>query len=92
MCSLRYTLCVVVTMMPDIIKDASACCWASLKSTGDIDVVLQTKRWWRVRTCHHIGRVEVSVLIFNPFARTGKYCTCGKNTIRYLNHTCKLTL
>ena len=29
---------------------------------------------------------------FNPFACTGKYCTCGKNTIRYLNHTCKLTL
>ena len=28
----------------------------------------------------------------NPFAHTGKYCTCGKNTIRYLNCMCKLTL
>ena len=30
--------------------------------------------------------------ILNPFAHTGKYHTCGKNTIRYLNCTCKLTL
>ena len=30
--------------------------------------------------------------LFNLFAHTGKYCTCSKNTIRYLNHMCKLTL
>ena len=27
----------------------------------------------------------------NPFTHTGKYCTSSVNTIRYLNHMCKLT-
>ena len=43
--------------------------------------------------CRHVHNKNVSIYgHLNPFAHTGKYHTCGVNTIRYLNCTCKLTL
>ena len=39
------------------------------------------------KTAHNILENEI-----NPFTHTGKCCTSGVNTIRYLNCMCKLTL
>ena len=43
-------------------------------------------------TCRVGLTAHYLTVTFNPFARTGKYRTCGKNTIRYLNRMCKLSL